>query len=492
MFEDEHDVIVVGCGNAALCAALSAAEQGGNVLMLEAAPDTYKGGNSFFAGGLVRFPYGGIDDVMKVIPDLTPAELDMMVVEPYTSDDFFEDVVKLGDYENDPDLVGILVDNAWATIMWLRDHGVRFLVQFGRQGFKDDAGKFHFPGGVIAGAVGGGQGLVEQELEAAERLGIEIAYETMATGLLTEDDRVVGVRVRHKGHQHDLRSRAVVLASGGFEANPEMRARYLGPGWDRATIRGTPYNTGLGITMALAIGAAPYGNWSAAHAVAWDLNAPKLGDRKLTNLFSRHSYPYGLVVNAEGKRFIDEGYDVSARTYARYGGEILKQPGRKAFQIFDNKVMDLLREEYRVSKVTRVEAGDIRELAEKLGIPPQGLSDTIDEFNGAVLDGIPFDPSRKDGRATIGIDPVKSNWAQAIDAPQYVAFPVTCGITFTFGGLKISDQAQVIAFDGNPIPGLFAAGELVGGLYYGNYPSGSGLVSGATFGRIAGRSAVST
>lgn len=486
----DYDVLVIGSGNAGLCAAISAAEQGGKVLVIESAPESYVGGNSYFTGGIFRFPHNGIEDIRRVIPDLHPSEEEIMVVDPYTPDDFFEDIMRLGGYDNDPELVNLLVENARASVFWLRERGVRFNVQFGRQGFKDAQGRYHFPGGVVVGAVGGGKGLIEQELALARKLGVEIVYESTAVRLLVEAGRASGVVVRRQGREEVIHGRAVVLASGGFEANPEMRAKYLGPGWDRVSLRGTPYNTGLGITMALEIGAAPYGNWSSAHAVAWDLNAPKGGDRNVANLFSRHSYPFGVVVNRDGKRFLDEGYDVSSRTYAKYGGEILKQPGRVAFQIFDAKVTHLLREEYRTAQVTKVQANSLDELAARLEIRPESLRRTVEEFNAAVQEDVQFDPTKKDGRGTVGIEPPKSNWAQKIDTPPFVAFPVTCGITFTFGGLKVNQDAQVVALDGTPIPGLFAAGELVGGLFYDNYPSGSGLSSGTTFGRIAGRSAI--
>jgi tricarballylate dehydrogenase len=279
-----------------------------------------------------------------------------------------------------------------------------------------------------------------------------------------------------------------VLAAGGFEANPEWRARYLGPDWDLARVRGTPYNTGDGIAMALAVGAQPCGHWSGCHAVAWDANAPPFGDRRIGELFQKHSYPFGLIVNREGRRFVDEGADFRNYTYAKYGREILKQPGRVAFQIFDQKVVPLLREEYRIKEVTKAEAQTLEELAEALEIDRDGLVRTVREFNAAVQPGT-FDPTVLDGKSTRGIVPPKSNWALPLDTPPYLGFAVTCGITFTFGGVRVTPEAAVVDTEGDVIPGLYAAGELVGGLFYHNYPGGTGLMSGAVFGRIAGEQA---
>jgi tricarballylate dehydrogenase len=282
----------------------------------------------------------------------------------------------------------------------------------------------------------------------------------------------------------------VVLACGGFEANAEWRTRYLGPGWDLAKVRGTRFNTGDGIRMALEAGAMPWGNWSGCHAVAWDRNAPEFGDLAVGDNFQKHSYPFGLIVNVTGRRFVDEGADFRNYTYAKYGRVILDQPAQTAWQVFDAKVLHLLREEYRIRQVTKARADTIEELAQKLeGIDRQAFIAEIAAYNRAVRQDIPFDPTVKDGRRTEGLAVPKSNWANTIDTPPFEAYQVTCGVTFTFGGLRIDTSARVIDTEGEPIPGLFAAGELVGGLFYFNYPGGTGLLSGAVFGRLAGNSA---
>ena len=315
-------------------------------------------------------------------------------------------------------------------------------------------------------------------------------YETPAIGLLQGDSGVDGVRVRHRGRIHDLRAKAVVLACGGFEANAEMRARYLGPNWDLAKVRGSRFNTGQGLKMALDLGAAVAGHWSGAHAVAWDLNAPPFGDLDVGDRFQKHNYPFGIVVNAHGERFLDEGRDFHSYTYAKYGGEILSQPGLFAWQVFDHKVVDLLREEYRIPRITKEKADSFEALAGKLeGVDARRFLETVRGFNAAPRPEVSFNPNIRDGLATSGLAIDKTNWAQRLDQPPYEAYAVTTGITFTFGGLKITNDTQVEETTGHPIPGLFAAGEIVGGLYYHNYASGTGLMAGVVFGRIAGRNA---
>jgi tricarballylate dehydrogenase len=282
----------------------------------------------------------------------------------------------------------------------------------------------------------------------------------------------------------------VVLAAGGYQANPEWRARYLGPGWELAKVRGTRFNTGDVIGMALAIGAAPVGNWSGCHAVAWERNAPEFGDLAVGDQFQKHSYPWGVYLNAEGKRFVDEGADFRNYTYAKYGRVILAQPGQFAWQLFDAKVKAQLRDEYKIKQVTKRVANTLEDLVKQLDdVDAEAALAELKAYNAAVRTDIPFDPNVKDGRRTEGLAIPKSNWANTLDTPPFEAYAVTCGITFTFGGLRINTDAQVISTDGDPIPRLYAAGELVGGIFYFNYPGGTGLTNGAVFGRIAGTSA---
>jgi tricarballylate dehydrogenase len=313
-----------------------------------------------------------------------------------------------------------------------------------------------------------------------------VLYETPAIGLLQGDRGIEGVRVRHRGRIRDLHSKAVILACGGFEANAEMRARYLGPNWDLAKVRGSRFNTGQGLKMALGLGAVA-GHWSGAHAVAWDLNAPPFGDLDVGDRLQKHNYPFGIVVNARSERFLDKDLDFHSYTYAKYGGEILNQPGMFAWQIFDQTVVHLLREEYRIPRITKEKADSFEALAEKLeGVDGRRFLETVRAFNAAPRPEVPFNPNIRDGLATSGLAIDKTNWAQRLDQPPYEAYAVTTGITFTFGGLKITTSAEVEDTTGHPIPGLYAAGEIV---VYHNYAGGTGLMSGAVFGRLAGRSA---
>lgn len=486
---DTIDILVVGGGNAAFCAALSARESGASVLMLERAPESESGGNSRFTAGAIRCVYDGVDDLKQLMPDLTEDEIAITDFGTYTEGQFFDDMGTVTDYRCDPDLVELLVKRSRETLLWMRTKGVRFQPIWGRQAFKVD-GRFKFWGGLTVETWGGGPGLVDALTAAAEKAGIDIFYRAKALSLIEEDAGVCGVRVKHGGRVHAIKARAIILASGGFEANHEWRARYLGPGWDLAKVRGSRFNTGDGIRMALDIGAAPYGHWSGCHAVGWDRNAPEFGDLAVGDGFQKHSYPFAIMINAEGKRFVDEGADFRNFTYAKYGGVILSQPGQFAWQIFDQKTKYLQRDEYRIREITKVSADTLEDLVQKLeGVNAQQALETIRDFNAAVQTDIPFNPTIKDGRGTRNISPPKSNWANTIDQGPFEAFAVTCGITFTFGGLRIDTDGRVLDTDLEPINGLFAAGELVGGLFYSNYPGGTGLASGSVFGRLSGATA---
>ena len=484
------DVVVVGGGNAALTAALAAAEAGARVHLLEAAPEEERGGNSAYTAGAMRVVFDGTEALRALMPDLSDRELAETDFGAYREADYYDDMARLTQYRADPDLVEQLVTGSHGALCWLRGKGVRFQPSYGRQAFKQEDGRFRFWGGLAVEAWGGGPGLVAALYQAAEKAGVTVRYRAHARSLIADDAGVKGVRARIEGRSFDVRARAVVLACGGFEANAAWRARYLGPGWDLAKVRGTRFNQGDGIRMALEAGAMPAGNWSGCHAVAWDRNAPDYGDLAVGDGFQKHSYPFSIVVNANGERFVDEGADFRNYTYAAYGRRVLEQPGQVAWQVFDSKVSHLLRDEYRIRQVTRAKADTLEALAARMeGIDGERFMATVRTYNDAVVTDVPFDPTVKDGRGTRGLDPPKSNWANRIETPPFEAYAVTCGITFTFGGLAIDPEARVQAVSGTPIRGLFAAGELVGGLFYGNYPGGTGLVSGAVFGRLAGTGA---
>ena len=485
---DEHDVIVVGGGNAALCAAISAAEHGARVLLLERAPQEERGGNSSYTEGLMRCVYEGADDIKALSPDLTEEEM-RSDFGTYTEAQFFDDMARVTQNRTDPDLCEILVKGSKPIMHWMKDHGVRWLPQFGRQSFKV-GGKYTFWGGATLAAWGGGRGLVDTLYKAAEKAGVRVIYDAWVKDLLHSDRGVHGVVATVNGATREFRTASVILACGGFEANAAWRSRHLGPGWDLAKVRGSKYNTGDGLDMAMRIGAQPAGHWSGCHSVGWERYASDFGDFSVTDDYERDSYPFSIMVNAEGKRFLDEGADIRNYTYAKYGRIILQQPMQFAWQIFDSSVTHLLRPEYRSKHVTKVKANSIEELAEKLeDVDRRELLKTIKAFNAAVKRDVPFNPNVKDGRAALDLDVPKSNWAIPLENPPFEAYAVTCGITFTFGGLKITTEGQVVDTNHRPIPGLYAAGEMVGGLFYFNYPGSTGLTSGAVFGRLAGHSA---
>jgi tricarballylate dehydrogenase len=483
------DVIVVGAGNAAFAAAFAARESGASAVMLERAPVAEAGGNTRFTAGAMRVVYDGVDDLRALIPELTDDEIATTDFGAYSSDQFFDDMFRVTGYRANADMVESLVNQSRETLRWMRGLGIRFAPMYRRQAYRVD-GRFRFWGGLTVEASGGGEGLIEAWTRAATKAGIAIHYGARAERLLADDEGIHGVALRHEGRTIEARGKAVILACGGFEANPEWRTRYLGPGWDLAKVRGSRFNTGDGIRMALDIGAASYGNWSGCHAVAWDRDAPEFGDLAVGDGFQKHSYPMGIILNARGQRFVDEGADFRNYTYAKYGRAILEQPNQIAWQVFDAKALPLLRDEYRIRQVTKVSADNLEDLTARMeGVDGAAALATIKAFNAAVRSDIPFDPNVKDGRCTEGLTPPKSNWANPIDEPPFEAYGVTCGITFTFGGLRIDGDGRVLDGDLAAVPGLHAAGELVGGLFYFNYPGGAGLTSGAVFGRLAGTTA---
>jgi tricarballylate dehydrogenase len=485
----QFDVVVVGKGNAALCAALSARDAGATVAVLEAASVDESGGNSRFAGGVMRFVYDSVADLRKLV-ELTDEEANGADWESNTQEQFYDDLYQVTSYRTDPALSEILITRSLETMAWLRSQGARFEPNYRHQSAIVN-GRRKFFGRFPLTLSGGGAGLVQVLTETAARKDVEIFYETRAVSLIYDGERVAGVKAKRSGKPVDFGACAVVLACGGFEANPEWRTRYLGPGWELAKVRGTRFNVGDGLKMALDIGACPYGNWSGRHAVSWEMHAPEFGDVTRSHDPYRHSYPLSIMINADGKRFVDEGVEFYNYTYAKYGAEVLRQPGQFAWQVFDAKVRPLLRPEYGGRNVTRVVANTLEDLASKLeGVNPEAFLKTVREYNAAVRTDVPFNHGIKDGRCTVGIEPPKSNWANPLDTPPFEAYGVTCGITFTFGGLRIEPQTgQVLDLNFHPIPGLYAAGEMVGGIFYFNYPAGTGLVSGSVFGKIAGSGA---
>ena len=376
----------------------------------------------------MRFAYDGLDDLRQVASGLTEEEVAASDFGTYPERQFAEDLERTGGGRANPELARTLVRESRPTLRWMRGLGVEFVPLYAGQAFEVD-GKRRFWGGLTLQACGGGPGLVAALERAAEKAGVETRYGCRAVALRVEEGAVRGVEVEEasgrskpppaasgpegpRTRRRSIEAEAVVLASGGFEANADWRRRHLGEGWEAAKVRGSRYNEGDGIRMALEAGAARAGQWSGCHAVAWDLNAPEVGNLEVRHRYQKHSYPLGIVVNSRGERFLDEGADFRNYTYARYGRKVLEQPGRFAWQVFDARVAHLLRDEYRKPHATRVEADSLAELAARLdGVDAGAFLRTVGGFNAAVRRDVPFDPSVRDGRSTRGLAPNKSNWA---------------------------------------------------------------------------------
>ncbi len=479
------DVVVVGAGNAALSAALSAREAGAQVLVLEKASPEERGGNSRFTGGIVRFAHRGLEDILPLVPDLPEEEIARLEVTPYPAATYTDDIMRMSEGKADPLLTRLLVDNSYQTIRWMQSLGVQFeLYQTAvRQG-----GRIYFPAGAVIQFWSGGPGLVQRLFRTAEGRGIDVVYESPVTGLLRDPDgRIKGVSVQTPEGPMDIHAGAVILACGGFEASDERRARFLGKEWESVIVRGTRHNTGELIDQVEALDAQMVGQLDGAHAVPVDASAPELGDLDLGDLTARLSYPLGIMVNRHGQRFIDEGMDFKSYSYTIMGPAVLRQPGGIAYQIFDQQTVERLEVRYGSGSSPAI-ADTVEELAAKLDLDPQALLQTVSGYNNAVQEG-EFNAATKDGKRTEGIEPAKTNWALRLDQSPFVAYGVRCGITFTYGGLMINEAGQVMSRDDETIPGLYAAGEITGGIFYHNYPSGSGLMLGAVFGRLAGNGA---
>jgi len=406
-----YDVVVIGGGNAALSVAHAARERAERVLVLEKAPREWAGGNSYFTAGAFRTTFSGLEDLRPLVEDVSDdlaAETDLPA---YTEGDFAADMARVTQGRSDPELTALVVHVAAPTMNWLHDKGISFRLMYDRQAFRVGS-RWQFWGGLALGTIDGGKGLMHDHVCAAETAGVTIRYHCAMNDLRRDEQgAVIGVVCTGPDGPETILAGAVVVASGGFEVDPRQRAMYLGPQWDLAKVRGTPYNTGEGRQICLAAGAQPYGHWSGCYAIAWDAKAAPSGDRELTNRLSRQGYPLGIVVNAEAKRFVDEGADFRNYTYARYGRQILQQPGAVAYQVFDARTVPLLgRIDYEAPNTTSVEATTISELAQRLDLDPQALEQTIGTYNAAVQGG-EFNPAIKDGKRTQGVQPPKSNWA---------------------------------------------------------------------------------
>jgi len=482
------DIIVVGGGNAGLVAAIEAKNAGVNVVIIEKSPKKVRGGNSRLSDALFRIPADGTRDYELLLKGAKlPKE--ELIIEPYPKDDFYNKVMKLSNGLADKRQTEIYVNRSLETVMWMKEQGLQWDIWTGHMVKKGD--QLLLPAGQLAlQALGSGEGLMEMLYGIAENKDIEVLYETAAHKLITnEEGRVCGMVALGIDGWIQIDSKAVILSCGGFQANPAWRRRYLGENWDLVKLRGTRYDTGEGINMAIEIGAQLTGHWGGCHASIVSEDSPMIEAQATGS--ERYYYPFGIMVNRDGDRFVDEGEDYVFFTYAKFGKEILKQPGAVAFQIFDAKVIPVLNPDYQ--NAVRVETDSLEELAQELDINVERFLETVKAFNNAIIDDQkPFVPNQPDGKQTKGLRPNKTNWAQKIDTPPYRAYAVVCGLTMTYGGLKANERTQVIDTADRLIKGLYAVGEITGGFFYHNYPGGTGLVRGVVMGRIAGYEAAAS
>lgn len=487
----DYDVIVVGAGNAALAAAVSAKENGAKrVVVLEKAPRDMRGGNTHWSGGVLRIAFREPRELAPLLPGVEETHEEFYEgITPYTHEDFYGDLMRVSNGRADPQLTKILVDSSKDTALWMNKVGaIKMEPATGLSGVRK-GNRIVWQRGLVVRAEHEGVGLSKSWFSTAEKMGVEVRYGSAVIELVeAADGGVGGVKVRTDKGLETIGAGAVILGSGGFEANVQMRTQHIGPLIGAAKVRGTPHNQGDGHRMAMAIGAMPWGQWSGCHATPISADWGDFAPRELTDRSNRLSYHYGVMINIHGRRFVDEGEDVNLFTYAKFGRAVLAEPGARAYQLFDQKSVPYLEPRYETSKP--IVADTLKALIDKLDIADKAEAvKTVEAYNAAPRTSATWDPTKKDGLSTSGLALNKTNWATRLDKGPYVAYSCTGGITFTFGGLKINENAQVIGTDWRPIRGLYTCGEMVGGLFYDNYPAGTGLVSGATFGRIAGRHA---
>ncbi len=457
LVDAQFDAAVIGGGNAGMCAALSAREAGASVLVLESAPREMRGGNSRHTRNM-RCMHEAPTDVLEGA---------------YFEDEYLADLLKVTAGETDPRLARIAIRESLATSAWMRGHGVRFQPALG--------GTLHL-GRTNAFFLGGGKALLNACYAAAEQQGVRVLYDAEVAGLNISRGAFESGTVMLEGEPVTFRAKALVAAAGGFESNLEWLEEVWGEAARNFLIRGTPHNKGKILKSLLENGVESVGDPRQCHAIAIDARSPKFDGGIVTRL---DSLPLGIVVNQNGRRFEDEGADLWPKRYAIWGRLIALQPGQIAYSIFDSKV----RGRFMPSVFPPVCAQSIPELAASLGLPVDATVRTVNEFNQAVVPGR-FDHTVLDGCRTEGITPPKSNWAQTIASPPFLAFPLRPGITFTYLGVRVAESAAVRLKDGDASSNIFAAGEIMAGNILGQgYLAGIGMTIGAVFGRIAGRQA---
>jgi tricarballylate dehydrogenase len=453
----DYDVVVVGGGNAALCAAISARRDGASVLVLEGAPKFYRGGNTRHTRNF-RCAHDSATETLTG---------------PYSEEEFFQDLLRITGGATDEDLARLMIRESKEVLGWLVEQGIRF---------QPSLGGTLTLGRTNAFFLGGGRAMLNALYRTAEELGVDILYETPVTALDIQDGMFLSAKVASGRQTATVRAGALVTAAGGFEANIDWLKEYWGEAADNFLIRGTPYNQGSVLKMLLNAGAQEIGDPTQCHAVAIDARAPKYDGGIITRL---DCVVFGIVVNKHGQRFYDEGEDIWPKRYAIWGRLVAGQPDQIAYIIFDASSLKL----FMPSLFPPIEATSIRELAQKLELDADALDKTVSEFNAAVRPGT-FNHADLDDCRTEGIAPAKTHWARRIETAPFYAYPVRPGITFTYLGVRVNEHARVLMKDGSPSANMFAAGEIMAGNVLGRgYAAGIGMTIGSVFGRLAGRGA---
>lgn len=455
--QTSYDIVVIGGGNAALCAAMTAAEAGARVLILEAAPKAYRGGNSRHTRNF-RCMHSG---------PLGP------LVETYSEEEYLADLLKVTDGKTDQSLARLAIRTSQECLPWMEERGVRFQPSL--------SGTLSL-GRTNAFFLGGGKGLMNAYYRTADKLGIDVRYDAQVTHLEVEGNAVTHLDYSYEGQTHRIAPKAVIVASGGFQADTDWLARAWGPAARNFLIRGTPYNRGVVLADLLDQGIEQVGDPTQCHAVAIDGRAPKFDGGIVTRL---DCVPFSIVVNKDAERFYDEGEDVWPKRYAIWGRLIAGQPDQIGYVIIDAKSLEL----FMPSVFPPIKADSLEALAEKMALPAGKLRDTVDAFNASCGDTSDFHPTELDGVTTTGLTPPKTNWARPITEAPFYGYSLRTGVTFTYLGLKVDASAQC-SIGNRPVTNLWAAGETMAGSILGQgYLAGFGMTIGTVFGRIAGREA---
>jgi len=472
MRRETHDLVVVGCGIAGLSAGVRATELGLSTAVLEKSPEEHRGGHTRFTESF-RIPTADID---------VDAEFN---VEDYSTADFYSDIMKVTEFRADEGLAERVAEGSVETFEWLTDLGLEWEYRAPHPGYT--AGRVWLDGEEMVDDLveifEGREARSASEGASGETASGEVYYDAEARGLHRDDEgRVTAVDARVEGRRTRFEGEAVVLAAGDYGSSKERRTRYYGPGYGDMKVRGSRYNTGEAIDAAMDVGAKSDGEWGDAHMAIIDAQSPDV-EGGITRV---DGYQYGLILNHDGERFVDEGEDARAHTYAKFGRRIFEQPYHEAFIVVDSKTVD---DVAHMGPGRPITADSVESLVRRLDIErPERAVETIEAFNGACDPG-EYDPNVLDGNSATGVEPPKSNWALPLDEPPFTGYPVTGGMTFAFGGVAITPDAEVLDTTDRTIPGLFAAGNSTGGLFYGNYPGGTGLTNAAVFGRVAAESA---